>query len=385
MDLKTEFIYWYFNEFQTDDLYRFMTNLAEDSPHHRERDIATHNNMVMTQYISTINRPWQKPDLLGAFATAFHDVGKPSALEVVYKEERGHYKRFHGHELTSARMWEDWAVKNWKRLEQFAMVPRDIYNVGWLAENHLPWKLKDKEKLRRLALTVNDIGVEPFINMLIADASGRICDDDKISESIKWCRRFMDLCAEVELQESISSLHEDESEKPIVIMPIAPSGAGKSTLYHVLFTQHEGLVNFSWDDLRLEWYIDAEEALTKDPIEVYRLAYERQIQDKDFNQKANQSFINIVKQGFNIFVDNINLSKKRRRFFTEEARRHGYKLKAVLLPIDVDTVVNRQMIRPDKSVPNEAVRRHYYSLQLPSYGEFDEIDVYDANMREGIV
>lgn len=383
MDLKQQFIFWYFNEFQTTPLYHAMAQLAEESPHHRERSIATHNDMVVTQYISSIRYRWHLPDLCGAFAAAFHDVGKPEAMEIAYKEERGEYKKFFGHELTSARMWEDWAVKNWASLVRLGLEPVHIYHIAWMIENHLPWKLKDKEKLRRLALTASVVNIDAYTRFLLADGAGRICDSDKVGESEKWCYNFSHFSAELQFQEEVHSLTDPTPEKqPVLIMPIGPSGVGKTTLYRRLLTQYDSLYPYSWDELRLLWYLDGSEIeqMPTNAKEMYRLAFQRQLEDSNFNQKANKEFIDLVQQQANIFVDNTNTSKKRRRFFTDEARRHGYKLIAYLMPIDLDTLKSRQRTRTDKEVPDNAVERHYLNTQMPNYGEFDEIIVEGGNL-----
>jgi hypothetical protein len=105
-DYRTNFIHYYHNELKFTDEFLLMEGTVEDSPWHREKNVAVHTDMVVSQYISTAPQVWSKRDLLGALACAFHDFGKPAAEEVKFSEERGKYRRYVGHEVVSARVWE---------------------------------------------------------------------------------------------------------------------------------------------------------------------------------------------------------------------------------------------------------------------------------------
>jgi predicted kinase len=122
-------------------------------------------------------------------------------------------------------------------------------------------------------------------------------------------------------------------------------------------------VSYSWDDLRHRWY---------DPVD-YSNAFKLSTEDPEFNSKAQREFVNLIKSRKSVVVDNTNLSAKRRRFFVSTARQAGYRVVGVVFPVSLETVLNRQETRPDKSVPEEAVRRQYMSVSLPSYGEVDDV------------
>ena len=151
--------------------------------------------------------------------------------------------------------------------------------------------------------------------------------------------------------------------RPTLYMPIAPSGAGKTTLLRRLQAKNPDLLVFSLDLLRHEWY---------DPND-YAAAWQASDKDPEFKNKANQRFAQMIKTGKDVFVDNTNLSPKRRRYYLEQARRNGYKTVAFLLPTELETLIARQSTRGDKSVPEEAVRRQFSALKGPVEGEFDEV------------
>lgn len=376
MSLRSEFIAWYFNEFKFDPLYIIMDGMAEDSPWHREDSIGIHTNMVVTEYLSRIV-PFEdfNTHLRGLFAAAFHDVGKPGACEFKWKDERGDYKSFNGHELLSARLWEDWAVRNWGMLvDRFDFQVEDIYRVAWLIEYHKPWDIKNPDKLNKMALTaLTAVNRSVFTRLIESDTWGRLSDDqtEKRAKVGAWIAAFHDRCEEILRTTDFNPdglvLKEWDKQSPRLIIPIGASGSGKSTMSKGLFTAAEP---YSWDALRLEWY-------SSDYDEAFRLSCE----DKQFMSKVNGEFSRRVKTGQSIFVDNTNLSAKRRRFFVDQARRGGYHTTAVLMPVALQTVQDRQSTRTDKVVPANVVEQQYLHLQVPQFDEFDEIIVYTGNLE----
>jgi predicted kinase len=166
----------------------------------------------------------------------------------------------------------------------------------------------------------------------------------------------------------------DEHKAPILWMPIAPSGAGKSTVYKQLLEISPATRTFSLDALRHEFYHPTD----------YKIAYEKAVADKSFEAKANARFHADIKkcqaEGVDLYVDNTNLSARRRRWYIDIARKLGFRVVAVMMPADLDTLLARQKTRGDKQVPEHAVRQQYYALQTPTIGEFDEIVVSDHNL-----
>jgi hypothetical protein len=50
------------------------------------------------------------------------------------------------------------------------------------------------------------------------------------------------------------------------------------------------------------------------------------------------------------------------------------------MPTTPQVLLARQRTRGDKRVPDSAVLQHYSSVQMPMYGEFDEIVVLTHNL-----
>jgi predicted kinase len=358
-------------------MFERMSRTVEDSPWHREANVLVHTQMVVDQYVKMTDdqwgdffatvRIWTKEDYLGAIAAAFHDTGKPAAEIKKWSEARGDYRAYHGHELLSARLFETYAAD---RFPMFSA--QDIATVSFIIEHHMPWSVEDAEKRRNLALTANYYsGAELFIRHLLADQYGRIADDMEAKKAMadNWTEEFMKLSDEVKVPKWNEVVLPVDA--PVMYIPVAPSGAGKSTYLAKLRETIPDINVFSLDALRHEWY-DADD---------YSKAFEGSVNDKSFEAKANARFHAQVKERRTMYIDNTNLSARRRKMYLEGARKNGYKTVAVLMPISLEVLLKRRTQRGDKTVPESAVRQHYNALQTPLLGEFHEIIVSDHNLK----
>ena len=167
-------------------------------------------------------------------------------------------------------------------------------------------------------------------------------------------------------------LKELMENKPTLFVPIGASGTGKSSYLRKLRETNPNILSFSFDDLRHEWY----------DKENYSRAFRLCTEDKDFNNKAYDVFRKMIKTGRDIYVDNTNLTVKRRSFYIRLARRHGYRTVGIEMPVDVETIVARQKTRGDKNVKEAAVRDQYARLERPTEGEFDEVIVSNHNLED---
>ncbi len=149
--------------------------------------------------------------------------------------------------------------------------------------------------------------------------------------------------------------------QPILYIAIGVSGAGKSTTFGKLKEKDENLNYFSWDALRHEWY-------DKDD---YKKAWEMSCKDRNFKRKADAVFNSLLAEGKSLYVDNTNLTVKRRKPMIEAAKKLGYKTVAITFDIDLNTAIARQSTRGDKYVNEGAVTQQFNSLQPPAWQEFD--------------
>jgi predicted kinase len=364
--LQQKFIELYNNVLVHTPLFKTMEQTIEASPWHREANVLVHTNMVVANYIGLVKDEWYQDDVLGAFACAFHDVGKPAAEEIKFSESRGTYRSYPGHELISARLWVDYAMANLGLLQTYfpEFNDTDIFIITWMIEKHLPYELKDVKKLEYFYTSLLQFAEVTFYNVLRADAYGRISDnsDEKIARVDDWI--FDTLRAVKKLANTI-----DVGKLPdkVLTVLIGPSGSGKST-----YVASQPGINepFSYDALRLSEY--GNPAL--EPKEQYRQAYAAAEADATFYNRANNVFTKLIKQNHPaVIVDGINASSKKRKFFIDTARKQGYKIRAVYFLNTIETTTNRQKTRDDKELSTSTIRNQYFSIQAPSFGEFDEI------------
>lgn len=179
-----------------DPMWDAMAKTVEDSPYHREANTKVHTNMVVDQYFDITSSSWDKSDVHGFFTVAFHDTGKPAAEETIHNHPvRGTYRRYSGHEVISARLWEDWAMSNRKVLYvMFDLNTDDLFIISYMIEHHLPYDLKDGKKIANLKSTIDMYCNRlVFCNILQSDCWGRISDDHntKKAKVAEWCNRFI--------------------------------------------------------------------------------------------------------------------------------------------------------------------------------------------------
>lgn len=174
-------------------MFEEMKVTVENSPYHREANVFEHTEMVLHEYFKlTPQAVWDtnpKSYFSGAMACIFHDVGKPEAMIEKFSEDRGHYRSFSGHAQISARMFEDWMLtENIGNL----IDSRTIGHITWMIENHFPWKIKKQKKRLALRETAEEIGIDAYCSVLLADTMGRMSDDfiGGLKKSIAWIEEF---------------------------------------------------------------------------------------------------------------------------------------------------------------------------------------------------
>lgn len=354
-------------------LFDAMANTHENSCWHREPSVLVHTNMVLNEFLKitwsgnllhNAHADGSMSDLvLGSLVCMFHDTGKPRARTEKFSEQRGKYFSYGGHELISARLFENFAMS--EIASDFHLSETDVFKICWIIEHHMPWEIKDIKKLTRMAETVIRYNmVDVFKSVLLADQRGRISDDadTHMAKVYEWLDDFSQICENLNDYVEPPIFHDfGDNGPPILYMLIGCSGSGKSTFS----ASFDDAVVYSFDDLRLRWY-DATD---------YSKAFSMSVADKKFDSRVNAEYVSFLKRDLDKrhIIDNTNTSAKRRAHFIDTARKRGYTVVAVVFPIALSTVISRQNTRSDKCVPANAVERQYMNLQLPSYGEFDDI------------
>lgn len=184
----------FFDEFRKTDLWRAMLLTREDSPWHREENVAVHTRMLLDWYNSNIRSSRNdEQQILSMVSCLMHDVGKPPAQIVKFSKERGEYRAYHGHEQLSARIWTDYALSNMDMVtELLRFTLKDISNVAFFIEHHVPFAMKNKRKRTLLKQSLIDrtgnMGHRAWLDFLLSDQHGRISDGqaEKLANVKEW-------------------------------------------------------------------------------------------------------------------------------------------------------------------------------------------------------
>jgi predicted kinase len=352
-----QFEEFYFH-FTKSSLWTQMLSVREDSPYHRESSVAEHTRMCLTWYKENLsNRRSAEQQLLTRLAILFHDVGKPISKIEKYSEARGTYYSFAGHELASSRLFENYILTD----NTLNLSLNEIRKVKWLIVNHLPYDRKDLKNFNVDLFRSLENEICLYTDVLLSDASGRISDTPKIEKVVEWINKNLQKPTE-ELQE--------ESTKTAYIS-VGASGSGKSTLANSI----QGKEIFSLDDCRIDYFQLYNNTVFQDEKTLYRAAWEycRDNNDK-FNKFTVKVFLELVKRGADIFIDNTNISPKARRQWVTLLRQHEYYIVGFEFMLTLDELKQRSEARLDKHVNFFIVEQQYMALTPLRYGsEVDEI------------
>lgn len=391
------------DNFKLTKTWEVMKATVENSPWHREANVAVHTEMTIEAAqkhfpdLSTAENDYlrRRHIVLVTLALLFHDTGKPVAEVTKTSEERGVYRSYAGHEQSSARVFESYAIDNWAQFGKL-INQWDVYVITWMIEHHLPYGLKQKDKVealdKSLALMFEPNTPEVFFNMLMGDTGGRISDayETNYSNMMSWISERRAAVAEITPKVANDCIRAESlfeyTDVPVMMMLIGPSGAGKSTIRNSLTsTVPSTWTVLSLDDMRME-FAKGNVPVVKGigPIadkETYRLAYAYYAENEaEFGVFAQRKINEAFKSGKSVMVDNTNTGAKRRRQYLALAKQHDMVTVAFYVPSSLDVVLARQTSREDKFVPPESVIQQYNSIALPSLGgEFDIVRLASHN------
>jgi predicted kinase len=165
---------------------------------------------------------------------------------------------------------------------------------------------------------------------------------------------------------------------------IGPSGSGKSTVRRWLENNHPGkIAPFSLDDLRCKVFAESGERIPKGPAPLYAAAYDWCIANpKVLDEAVTGYWKECLHNADVIIVDNVNASKKSRAKWSTELKHHGFHVVMIHVLTPLETILERQKTRLDKSVPAAAVIAQYNKIEEPLVGtECDSYIVIDGRKK----
>ena len=191
----------FFEHFRQDPLWIAMVSTRENSPWHREANVGEHSKMLLDWYRRNLfDYRSETQRALTLVACLMHDIGKPPAEIIKESPERGVYRAYHGHELISARLWMDYALRNRSLLNYlFHFTLTDLANISLMLEHHVPWATKNINKRRALKQTflsrMGEDGHRAWLDLLLSDQHGRIADEQPrhLAEVEVWMKEWEQL------------------------------------------------------------------------------------------------------------------------------------------------------------------------------------------------
>lgn len=355
--------------FKTTPIWANMVATVEDSPWHREANVAVHTEMIIHEYLQNFAADRTDQEVkLALISILFHDTGKPSAEEELDKKDgTGKYRRYSGHEQDSAVTFTECYVTMPKL--NALLTEREARAVRWTIEHHLPYDMTDKIKrygLRvatRAAFQEAGVSDRTFFDVLRSDNWGRISDnhDEKKAAVEEWIAKFQQIEAP-EYHDTMSS-----ASSTMMIL-IGASGSGKST-FREMYTD-SAVINA--DEMKVAFFREAKGVAFTMPvsdIDVYNAAWQYCTMDpegsKAFDKHFKAEALRIVKEtaakGGRVLVDMVNSSKKKRAPFVEMAKQHKMAVVAVEFWNSFDTLSARQKTRGDKCVPDSSIKQQLYA------------------------
>ena len=357
----------FYVKFRKTDLWAQMEATVENSPWHREANVAVHTTMIIDHYLKTFAElRTQKERTLTVLAILFHDTGKPAAETEKHSEERGTYRVYAGHEKLSARTWVDFAMSHRAWLAPLDVTLEDISNVAFAIEHHLPYGLKDprKREAMKAALCQRFGSPAVFFDLLRSDAAGRISDGhaEKLANVEAWIHAFDDVPLK------LASPIQDTPLTAYVLSGV--SGSGKSTFVKQL----RNPVVFSLDTCRLDFF----DQITDDPKKAYAAAFRHATaNEKDFaayaDKRWKEAMFEAARSHNPLVIDNTHLSRKSRAKYVNELMtskvhrfgggENGWHVIGVSFYTSLATVKARQQSRTDKELPHDIVEDMYFRAE----------------------
>lgn len=362
----------FLEKFKGTEHWQRMSATVENSPWHREANVAVHTEMVMQQYRDRFaSSHTEVENVIALTALLFHDTGKPEAEEVLEKKDGSgeKYRRYAGHEQSSAVTFQE-CFLNMPEL-QTLLSTYGARAVRWIIEHHLPYGYKDKQKRQGLAIAtkraLDEAGASYslFFDCLRSDAAGRISDDheQKLQAVEDWIAEF----------QVIDTKPIAADEGPTMFILVGPSGSGKSTWTRARFN-HDTDAVISYDAYKQSFWMSrnmpfssATAPSNMTSVEFYDLAWAYANEhESEFNKFANELIMVAVdrvkaKNG-TVFVDVVNASKKKRAKFVELAKQKKFRVVGVEFWNPFDVLIARQKTRGDKAVPYTSVKQQVYAV-----------------------
>ena len=375
--------------------FALLKNCQQSPEHHAEGDVLIHSQMAGQIILQLMEAEQVHPQyrVLLYLATILHDIGKPSTS--VFNTKKNKITAY-GHDDAGVPIANEFLKKYFPEL---GYGQREI--VLRLIEWHMKPRLWIKDltatvtKLKMLSLAVN---TKLLYLLSQADTLGRTAND--MNSGMFLLELFKQNCEDLGLWDRpyrvplATSLNKaayslarwnilmngavedqdtyDEATS-VMIQPPKPNfqlmlmvgapGSGKSTMVDKLRTQYPDIKVISMDERRKELTGDINDQSRNNEVFSWQ---QREL------RKAMEARQNTV-------IDATNGPRKLRKMLWQIGRENGALCSAVYFDIKLETLLERNAAR-EKKVPDDVVKRFYYTLQSINPWEADMVRIVDETV-----
>lgn len=300
-------------------------------------------------------------------AALFHDIGKPSCTE--FSEEKGDFTS-RNHQYAGERIVrrvfydEDWILRE---------------KLCWLVRKHMaPYYIlggKDpKNEIRRLSWGQADVDMLLSLNMCDSwgsksekesrDASGeRLLKLCNMAESLKCLDRSCEMSRSekfgycTELSDETKERLDNEKFEFIVYIMVGLPGSGKDTWIKKYIPDVTMLCR---DNIRTEIGIEGEKPFGTEE------------QENEVTRILNERLVECCKNKQDCVINNINVSKKRRKEILDLIL--PYNPRVVIVYVEAPTLADN-VERRKNQVGKKVIKRMFNSFEFPEFCEYDTLIV----------
>lgn len=335
-----------FELFRETPEWRVMESTVENSPYHREANVAEHTRMTIqhwNDYHAHKYTQWEND--IARITLLFHDLGKPDT-----RKDGTEHPSFHGHESVSANhlitVMGNPIIRD--AFFEMGLNESDLTVIRNLIQYHLPYGIQG-DKLIGLKTHMWHMGIQNlFVDILRSDQGGRISDDhaSKVAKQEAWI-------AEVWEPAPILPTISHQPDQPVMTLLSGVSGVGKSTSLNGGNTMGRVL---SLDVMREVFYAARTGEVNFNYVELHQYTEDHK---QDFNLYVVKRYREVLAEGKHVTIDNMNLTRKFRHEILSLAKEYGYYVVSLQFIAPLPLLIERQV----KGTSPERIAELHSSLE----------------------